>query len=278
MMTKLIGPLMLLLLIISCGRKKHSDKQVIDNYTKANIELTSMEDNLESESKSISGEYISSNYIDNINKTKSVYSSRKFDNQSLFGFALDTKNLTSSNPILNGWLVHEGGYDKPLLYDIIKKKFIYDLSKLNNYETKQDAFIINRLQNNLELFFPLKNKRELYKKLNFDMQTELRKILFDGIYLDSSQNKNIIFKQDGTVINYKDYVYYEIIYDFSLAIEFDAIIFFKTKRGGNWNDGDIYKFKINNNSINLNFVETNWETMEHRLASKMTTLKKQNSQ
>ena len=276
-MIKNFKVLTVFLLFLSCSEKTNKDSlQKTEIYTEIDSKNSNdtLINELNFEAKLIYGEYVSKIYLENIEKTKSVFNSKKYDNQSLFGFVLDYETLTSKNPFLKGFTVHEGGYDKPLKYDPIKNKFIYNLSKINEYESNQDFFEITKMQNNLEFFFPLKNKRELYKKVEIDFETELRKTLFEGNYNNTFENKTILFNKNGEVTNFKDYVYYEVIYDFSEGIEFDAILFFKTKEGGNWSNGDIYKYVINKSTINLNFVSTNWETLEHIVETETIVLKK----
>ena len=274
-MIKNIGIFLAFSLLISCGEKKIKD-QSKKTKTDSNKSSEKICTELFFDAKSIKGEYIVKQYIENIEKTKSIYNSRKFDNHSLFGFILDFTNLITKNPVLYGFKVHEGGYDKPLIYDTLKKKFKYDLSKSN--ENKQDYFEITKRQNSLEFYFPFKKKNEYYRKVNIDIQTELRKVIIEGNYCDTLKSKNIIFNKNGEVENFKDYVYYELIYDFTEGIQFDAIIFFKTKKGGNWSNGDLYKYEINKNTIKLNYVQTNWETLEHIIETDTILLENKNCQ
>lgn len=260
------------LLLLSCSGRTSKIKE-IKSFNKTKKLDSNLKTELITEAKSIEGTYITKSYLTNIKKTKSIYESKKMDSQSLFGFSLDLENLKSSSPFLYGYLVHEGGYDSPIIFDSLKKRFIYYESLKNEFDNEKDIFEINHKQNDIELYFPNTHKNEIYKKVIPDIETELRQILIEGNYLDADK-RSIIFKKNGDVLNFKDYVFFEVIYDFSLGIQFDAVIFFKSKEGGNWSHGDIYKFEISNDTLNLNFVQTNWDNLEHNIESKTIALKK----
>jgi hypothetical protein len=59
-----------------------------------------------------------------------------------------------------------------------------------------------------------------------------------------------------------------------MGIDFDALVLFDSKEKSNWNDGDIYRVEISNETIQLIAIETNWETLEHHVGSEKVILRK----
>ncbi len=156
------------------------------------------------QAKLLEGEYISETYLANCERTKSIYASQKEDNQSVFGFVLTAKNLLSSSPYLKGFSIHEGGYDIPLKMDSLKRLFVYDTKR--NSMVNTGFFEMQLEQNGLLLNFPLLHKKERYRKVFPDVDTELRKLIMEGTYVDSLGNK-MRFRRNGEVTNFKAYAY-----------------------------------------------------------------------
>jgi hypothetical protein len=220
-------------------------------------------------SENLNGLWISDNYLKNIAKSKSIYSSRNYDTKIL-GFILDKRNLQTDSAYLNGFTDHEGGYGSPIKYDHQKRKFVNHTSKLTEFAAFPEAFELNFNSSKiLTMYFPKTKKSDDYRKINFDFQTEIRKILIAGKYTSTYKNSKIRLDNDGSVHNFNNFVYYELIADFGMGIDFDAIIFFKTRKGGNWSNGEIYKFIIDNNTLILQHIKTNWETLEHEISDEL---------
>lgn len=216
------------------------------------------------------GLWISEDYLAHVESNRSVYD-YQFSFSELLGFQLDKANLLTKGAVLSGFTVHEGGIEVPMTYDQQKSKFVSDATKDNH--TFRDAFELNYMdRTHAELSFPESKSSKLYRKVD-DFDTELRKILTAGQY-KTSDNSFISFGDDGTVRNFNDYKYHEVIYDFGLGIEYDAVVFFKTSNGGNWSDGEIYRYEIASNELRLKQVKTDWETMDHIISDETIVLRR----
>ncbi len=244
--------------LVSCNNRTStenhaSNQSTIDN--KRGIKL----------SEKLYGLWISDSYLKNIEKNKSIYLSRKY-NTKIQGFYLDKKTLLTDSAFLEGFTDHEGGYRIPIKYDELNDKFITDMPRLSDYPSFPGLFELNYDGNkNIEMYFPKSKITDKYRKVNSDFQTEIRKILIAGDYKPIYDNSRIRLDSDGKIHNFQDFQFYELIYDFGEGIEYDAIVFFKSLKGGNWSDGEIYKFEFVSNSLHLQHVKTNWETMEHEI-------------
>lgn len=268
-MSKILTGLFLTLILVSCDnhRTKTDNNQIenIDNFdNKHIIEL----------SENLHGLWISDNYLKNIETNKSVFKSRKYDTK-IQGLYLDKTALQTDSAFLEGFTDHEGGYNSPIRYDNIKNKFVNDLARLSEYPTFPDPFELSYDGKNiLEMYFSQTKTSDKYRKLSSDFQTELRRLLISGNYKAINENSEIQFDNDGKVNNFQDFKYYELVADFGEGIEYDAIVFFKSIKGGNWSNGEIYKFEIISNSIHLQHVKTDWETMEHVISDEILVLER----
>ncbi len=65
-----------------------------------------------------------------------------------------------------------------------------------------------------------------------------------------------------------------MIYDFGFGIDFDALTFFKTMKGGNWDVAEIYKFELKSNQLFLQRVKTDWENFEHQFDKEVIVLER----
>ena len=268
-MSKILIGFILTLFLISCNndRPKTENSQNESKSNFDNKQVIELAENLD-------GLWISDSYLKNIEAKKSIYLSRKYETK-IQGFYLDKRTLLSDSAFLEGFTEHEGGYSSPIRYDNVKDKFINDLARLSKYATFSDSFELNYDgHGKLEMYFPKTQLSDKYKKLNSDIQTEIRKILIAGNYKAIYDNSDIQFENDGKVQNFKNFNYYELVADFGEGIEYDAIVFFKTLKGGNWSDGEIYKFEIISDSLNLQHVKTNWDTMEHDISDEILVLKR----
>jgi len=266
-MNKILTGLFLTLILVSCDNRPTTTENLQDeskNYIDNNriVEL----------SQSLHGLWISDNYLNNIEKNKSIFLSRKYDTK-IQGFYLDKTALQTDSAFLEGFTDHEGGYSSPIIYDNEKDKFVNDMARLSDYATFPDPFELNfDGKGKIEMYFPKTKKSDNYRKVNSDFQTEIRRLLIAGNYKAIYDNSEIQFDNNGEVHNFKDFKYYELVADFGLNIEYDAIVFFKTLKGGNWSDGEIYKFEFLSNSLQLQHVKTNWETMEHGISDEILVL------
>lgn len=266
-MNKILTGLLLTIILVSCDNRptttenlQDESKNIID--IKPIVEL----------SQSLHGLWISDNYLNNIEKNKSIFLSRKYDTE-IQGFYLDKIALQTDSAFLEGFTDHEGGYSSPIIYDNEKGKFVNDMARLPDYATFPDPFELNFDGNGkIEMYLPKTKKTDTYRKVKSNFQTEIRRLLIAGNYKTINNNSEIQFVDNGQVHNFKDFKYYELVADFGLNIEYDAIVFFKTLKGGNWSDGEIYKFEFISNSLHLQHVKTNWETMEHEISDEILVL------
>lgn len=263
-------------LFIALTAMSCSNNATSDNHTAQQPNSSSASNMKYQLSEELNGLWISEDYLKKIGVTLSVYQSKDYETD-IQGFYLDEKNLQSDSAMLDGFTPHEGGYSSPLVYDSTQHKFVNNLSKTEEYTVFPDPFELNYDSAGiLNMYFPKSKKTDKYRKLSSDLQTELRKILIADKYKSGVDGSAIQFDKDGTVHNFEDYRYYELIYDFQEGIEYDAILFFKSLQpGGNWVDGDLYAFKRTPKNLELQSIKPNWETMEHSISKKVIMLELQ---
>lgn len=267
-MNKIFSPL-LLLLLVSCSHRQQQNNE--------SDSLHEMSDNksLSELSKKIDGEWYGEKYLKNIEKTKSIFASRKYHTM-VFGFILDKKNLISDFPKLLGFQDHEGGYDANLKYDKEKNCFINDLSKNSEFDAFPKPFELKLVKNgHLIMYFPENKNVDNYRQVKVDFQTELRHLLFEGSYINLRDQSTIKFTKDGRISNWGEYIYYELAFDFSDGIDYDAVVFYKTMKGGNWTHGKIFKFDIDSNTLKLQLIKPDWDGFEHEITNEIFILKKE---
>lgn len=220
------------------------------------------------------GHWISLNYLERIEKEKSVFDNQKYDTKIL-GFHLDRENLISDAPELVGYITHEGGYSSPIIFDDAKDMFVNDVERLKEFDFFQEMFHLRLEEPNvISMVFQESNRVDKYRKVSNDLDTELRRLILSGKYSDTDNSSKIIFHENGSIENFKSYQFYKIIYDFGLGIEFDAVLFFDSKDGGNWDKGDLYKFEVTDDILRLNYVDTDWNSLEHNETDEVIVLKR----
>jgi hypothetical protein len=261
-MSNFILGLFLSLLLISCNNisKKWKNDLAENNGNNKISELA----------ERLNGIWISESYLDEIEMSKSIYLSRNYKTQ-IIGFRLDEANLVTDSAILGGFTDHEGGYTSPLKYDSIKNEFINDLSKISDYATFPNPFDLHFDGNkHIGMYFPDSKRTDVYRKVNPDFQTEVRGLLTAGLYTTQYDSTIITLSADGEVKNFYGFKYYELAEDFTEGIEYDAIIFFNSLDGGNWSQGDVYKFEVLPNSLLLQHVDIDWDTLDDNIVSNDT--------
>lgn len=266
-MKKILTGFILITILVACENKQKMSVNSIEinTFNSDNKQIVEL-------SQSIHGLWISESYLKNIEKYKSIFLSRDYDTK-IQGFYLDKATLLTDTAFLNGFTDHEAGYNSPIVYDNKKCTFVNDMSRLSDYASFPDPFELNfDEKGKIEMYFPKTKKSDNYRKVTPDFQTEIRRLLIAGNYKPIYENSEIQFDNNGEVHNFKDYKYFELVTDFGLNIAYDAIVFFKTLKGGNWSDGEIYKFKLLPNSLHLQRVKTNWETMEHETSDEIIVL------
>jgi hypothetical protein len=270
-MSNILSVFLFSLVLVSCDNNYKTieiNQNVSKNVIK-NKRLIKISENLH-------GLWVSDNFLKNIENSKSVFLSRNYDTKIL-GFYLDEKSMKSDSPFLEGFTDHEGGYISPIRFNYLKDKFVNNMAKLSKSAFFPDPFELNyNGENILEMYFPKTKTSDTYRKLNSDFQTEMRKLLISGIYKTKNDNSEIHFDKNGKVQNFKEFKYYELVTDFGLNIEYDALILFNNENGGNWSEGEIYKFEIISKNLQLQRVQTNWESMEHEISNEIVILECEN--
>lgn len=253
-------------LFLSCaqnpvGREgnKETEKPVVD------------ENNKEEQANILDGKWMPESYLTRIEKTSSIYENRKYETE-LWGFQLDKKNLLGDEPVIEGMTEHEGGYGSHLKYDLQQRLFVSDPALSKQYSGLSSEFVLKpQDDNHVEMIFD-NGRKDRYRKIE-DFDTELRRILFEGTYKNDSLE--IKLKRDGTAHNFGESRYYRLVYDFGLGIEYDAVIFYPTTEGGNWDDGIVYRFEFDSGILTLHRVNTEWENLEHTMSGEEIVLIKQ---
>lgn len=231
--------------IISCSSPK------TDTVSSSTTESVATSNNIPANySDSISGTWVSDQYLEKVKKTKSVYANKIYTTKVLF-FNLNQKELLEGSAKLYGFSQHEGGIDTVIKFDKDKKEFVKNgEQKGDNVTFKEDFELKLNAQNKLEMYFPIEKKTDVYQKLKTDLQTELRNILFAGNYSEKGSNSKVSFSADGKV-NFKDYTDYEVVYDFATGPNFDGIILHKG------NIRDFYQYKISGENLELQLMQGN---------------------
>ncbi len=215
------------------------------------------------QSEALHGYWLTDDYLTTISKSKSVYANRNYKS-AFYGFILDKENLQTDSANLAGFTEHEGGYDAPLIFDTQKNKFIKNIQRVTEYASKAPLELNSKTNDRLEIFYPTINKTDVYRKV-IDDQTELRRILFEGKYRSIDSQQVFSFDQTGLVTGFGNNVRFDVVYDFGEGVEYDAVLFFDTVKGGNWNDADLYQYKFASDTLKLYKVETNWEELKHKV-------------
>lgn len=267
-MNRLIIVLLILVFTTGCNSQNNEINSKTNSTDNNNFDKTQ----LIKQAALLDGEWLHDNYLRNIEKTKSIYLNRNLDSL-LFGFTLNKENLLSDTAFLFGYTVHEGGYGNPIIFDFQKNKFVSDSKRLkDNSGIPSVPFELTVINDSIvDMFYPEFKITDTYRKVT-DIQTGLRKILFAGNYISIDKKRKFSFDKNGNLKGFDNYVYYDLAYDFGEGIEYDALIFFKTKAGGNWSMGDVYKFEFVSDTIKLYYVKTDWENMEHKIGGLTYTL------
>lgn len=251
------------ILLVSCNNKAAD----IENDSEEPAEKTEEPgfSEIKYQANQLHGLWMGNDYLNAVEKDKSIYRHRKYSTR-FFGFSLEENNLLTNNPVLYGFTDHEGGYDIFLEYDKEKQAFI-SRDAIEKFEIKLNNGIF-------EMYFPEYKRTEKYRKVKPDIESALRELLIAGKYKSPKHNETIILRADGKVTNFLDFEYYELIFDFTEAIEYDAIVFYSNKNGGNWSQGRVYTFEIIRGDIHMRHVETNWETHDHIISDEIIVLTK----
>jgi hypothetical protein len=244
-MMKKITQIALVAILISCGKNPTEPT----NSTTQNA--STPETPLAAAAEQMAGTWVDDNFLENIKKTKSVYPNRESKTKVLF-FTLDKNELLKGAALLKGFTAQEGGYDVQIKFDEAKKEFAKDeMIKVYNADFTESFELKMNGSNKLEMVLP--NKTDVYQKINNDLPTELRKVLFEGSYNEKNGKSKVTFGNDGKT-NFKGYSKYDVIYSFVDGIQkFDGILLYKA----NSTNPDIYQFTIKGNILELQYIHEN---------------------
>lgn len=260
-MRKVLLFLLFIVLTMRCGSQhiKTEKNDPILNKTDNQTEL-------------LPGLWMSDSYLRKIEMTRSVYVNKNSE-PKILGFLFKQENLKSSDALLYGFTSHEGGIEIPIYFSHSSNKFVRDEKRISKSSNFNEPFELNLIDNNkLEVKFFQNNRTEIYRKVE-DEQTELRRVLFEGGFKSIDNNGKFTFNRTGTLTGFDGKMTFEVVFDFGLDIEFDAIVMYKEKEGGNWSDGEMYKYEFDSDTLKLYHVNTNWETMNHKVGELRYKLK-----
>lgn len=213
--------------------------------------------------ESLAGEWMAESYLEGIERDKSIYRHRKYST-TFYGFRLTKENLASDQPVIYGFTDHEG-FDVPLKYEASKQQFV-SVDELYNFEIRRNG-------EKTELYFPKTATTETYREVKPDFESALRKAVTAGKYRGPG-NQTVHLGVDGKVKGFKEYAYYELVFDFTEGIDYDVILFFKNPRGGNRSQGELYNYRVVGNNIHLMQVAADWDNFEHQVSDEVMTFEK----
>lgn len=219
---------------------------------------------LPAEADSLSGEWIRTGYLDRIAGLNSIWAAGG-PGEGMLGFLLDKEELLTGTAELNGFDTHEGGYTCRIRWKETIGAFVCD-TNAHEVVAFSDYFELQRKGRLLEMVFPKKGTADRYRRMDADLQTELRRMLVEGEYREAKNDSIIHLGRDGSVSGFMNHHYCELVYDFGLGIDYDAIVFYPTQEGGNLSQGTLYTWGREGKNLCLRKVNTDWENLEHTIS------------
>lgn len=198
-------------------------------------------------SKLLAGHWTSNDFLQSVDESKSVFAAREYSSK-LFGMVLEEDNLLSDAPYLDGFTEQEGGYGSPIKFNPIRGVFENDMEKLEEYTYLKEPFQIHLEDDNLlRIEYVNDATKESYRKVT-DVQTELRKILFEGLYRHAISRERVEFKRNGQLDGIPSVQNFEVIYNFeTTGYEFDAVSLLSDKDF----PPEPYHFRFDNDTLHL---------------------------
>jgi hypothetical protein len=262
-----------LIALVNCSNKKIS---ISDNNIN---DISLIDNNIDGLKQNflpiINGIWVLTDYINEIEKTKSPIKSRhKLD--GIVTMVIDAKNQSDSIKVGASWNNHEGyefvvyfqtGQNSHSLKTDISNYYDYLTSYELGYETinNEDYLFLYRYNNKNELIGKMQFSKVANHQQNNDaawgLQYIVNKILLSGEFLliDSANIKTQIkFNNDGSLIGFQNFDAYYIITDYlgdPVFLDVDMINFKNEKH-----DFLEYAFKINNDTIYFYSVIAEEET------------------
>lgn len=253
-MKRIIIPTLSLLLLASCGGNK-----VEQSRSKAAGKLH--------------GQWISDDYLQSVEKTKSPYAARGYHTR-LFGILLDSVNLCKpDSACLYGFTEHEGGYDSPLRFDAKEECFVNDTTRLLRYATFREPFTLKLdAQNRLQMCcFSQLPRMDMYRRVD-NIDEWLRSSLFSGVYNNIENDTEVAFGDDGQLTGFDTLRYYNVIYDF-IGFDFDAV-YLQSNRSSIYMDWQLMHYTINADTLRLYKIHGDMEEYYFELGELLYTLVK----
>ncbi|NMM50896.1 hypothetical protein [Marinigracilibium pacificum] len=256
--------LLISLLIITCSKPSKqniktsetridsvNETTIISNPEKTAAESIKLPDSIV---ELYSGYWLNNDFLTQIEINKSVFDSKEYDGE-LFGFELDKTGLKTGETKVYGFTSHEGGYVIPIRWIDEFRCFTSTGFEDEISSIKMDVVIDST--NIIEFQFE-DGTSEFYRKVS-DQDSELRKILFKGIYEDSLANK-YSFNTDGDISGFGGKNHYTVLYDFGEGLYYDVIFI---SENGNQANEDLYHYRINQDSLLL--YEIKGEVPEYKI-------------
>jgi hypothetical protein len=228
--------LIVISIFLSCFESEISDK-------KPSIPK---DENKEKVASQLAGRWIYDGYLKEIEQTKRIFG---IDSENygypFWGFDLTLENLLSDSAYIFQFNVHEGGGGSSIFFNPEKKSYESKDFEMEGVET--EPFEINPIDTNLLVFKFLKSgKKRAYRKVT-DFDNELRKILFEGKYINIKDKTLIEFFKDGKVTGIEGRHYFEVFYDFT----FENMDVMAIQKDEKLSSRQFYHFKIIDDTLKI---------------------------
>ena len=243
------------------------DNEAQTKTIQINTESRSPLTKLATQAQFLPGFWMSDSYLKKIEKTKSIFANR-FQTSAFYGFIIGKPNLEIDSFLLKPFPAPEVEVDAYLEFDRTKNVF-KGLTELNKKKEKFELYPIT--ESLIKMYFSDIKKTDDYRKV-VDENTEIRRILFEGNYFTKDKQMSYQFDRNGKLKGLGDYVYYEVLYDFSGGINFDGLLLHRTSGGGAKADADLFKYEFKKGVLTLTYVEADWILEKHRISDTSITM------
>lgn len=248
-------------ILFACNNEQEQKKIQLNSESRSPLTK------LATQAEFLPGFWMSDAYLKKIEQTKSIYTNR-FPTSAFYGFIIGKSNQEIDSFLLKPFPDYEDEVDSFLEFDRQKNVF-KGLTEINH---KKERFELYPLTEELiKMYFSALKKTDDYRKV-VDENTELRRILFEGTYFTKDKQMSYTFDRTGKVKGLGEYVFYEVVYDFSEGVNFDAILLYRTTGGGVKSDADLYKYEFKKGVLTLTYIEADWILERHRISDTSITM------